>query len=156
MSNDWAAELAGRLQGQRLYYLVGGGPSYAVAQTGSALLAEGPQEVGLPLPVEEFHHGLRIGTIRAGEPVILIAPAGATAQRCRDTAHSVREWGAHLIALVTADTADLLAGVGDGIMLPDVPEPFSPLLTLLPLHALSIELAALKVAAGYQRPESVP
>lgn len=156
MSNEWAVELADRLQGKRLYYLVGGGPNYAVAQTGSALLAEGPQEVGLALPVEEFHHGLRIATIRAGEPVILIAPAGAAEPRCRDTARSVRQWGAHLIALVTDDTADILAGPGDGIMLPDVPEPFSPLLSLLPLHALSIALAARKVAAGYQRPESVP
>ncbi len=154
--NEWAPKLAARLDSQRLYYLVGGGPSYAVAQTGSALLAEGPQEVGVPLPVEEFHHGLRIGTIRAGEPVILIAPAGASVQRCRDTAYSVRQWGAHLIALVTAETADILAGADNGLQLPDVPEPFSPLLTLLPLHALSIELAAQKVTAGYQRPESVP
>jgi glucosamine--fructose-6-phosphate aminotransferase (isomerizing) len=152
----WAEALAPSLKGQRLYTFVGGGPSYAVAQIGSALMAEGPQEIGLPLTVEEFHHAFRIATLQTGDPVVLIAPAGAGESRCRDTAHSVREWGARLIPLVTSGTADLITDPAEGFVLPDVTEPFSPLLTLLPLHALSIALAEQKVAGGYRRPDAVP
>lgn len=164
-SAGWAERLAPTLADQRLYTLVGGGPSFAVAQTGAALLAEGPQEVGVALTVEEFHHALRIATLFKGEPVILVAPAGNSEARCRDTARVVREWGARLIVLATAASLrgmeDLLdgpdlAGMEDGLRLPDVAEPLSPLLTLLPLQALSIALAAQKVAGGYKRPETVP
>ncbi|MCZ7569261.1 MAG: SIS domain-containing protein [Ardenticatenaceae bacterium] len=155
-SEPWAEALAPTLAARRVYTLVGGGPSYAVAQTGAALLAEGPQEVGVALTVEEFHHGLRIATLERGDPVVLIAPAGATDRRARDTARSVNAWGARLIALATSGTHDLLANSPDGLLVPDVEEPLSPLLTLLPLHVLSIQLAALKVAGGYRRPEAVP
>lgn len=155
-SHGWAAAVAKKFAGQRLYTFVGGGPSFAVAQTGSALLAEGPQEVGLPLTVEEFHHGLRIGTIEAEEPVVLIAPAGESEDRCRDTADAVHTWGAALVPIVTDATYDLV-GINDlGFTLPDVAEPMSALLTLLPLHQLSIVLAQQKVDRGYQRPTSVP
>lgn len=61
-----------------------------------------------------------------------------------------------LIPLVTSGTRDLLEVPAVGLQVPDVEEPMSPLLTLLPLHALSIALASQKVAGGYQRPSSVP
>ncbi len=155
-SGPWATALAPELAAARLFFFVGGGPSFAVAQNGSALLAEGPQEVGLALPVEEFHHGLRVATLQQGEPVVLIAPNGATVSRSRDTARSVNAWGARLIAFVSGDLQDLLLEGGDGLLLPEVEEPVSPLLTLLPLHVLSIEISAHKIGGGYSRPESVP
>lgn len=155
-ATPWAEALAPSLAGKRLYTFVGAGPGYAIAQNGAALMAEGPQEVGFALTVEEFHHGLRIGTYQAGDPIVLIAPAGAAETRYRDTARVVRAWGARLIPLVTADTTDLLGDDGDGFIVPDAPEELTPLLMVLPLHALSIALAAHKVAGGYQRPESVP
>ena len=155
-SAGWAERQAATLGGQRLYTLVGGGPSFAVCQIGSALLAEGPQEMGVAIPVEEFHHALRIATLREGEPVILVAPAGHSAARCRDTARVVRRWGARLIPLVTPEHEDLLDESGDGLQLPTVFEPFSPLLTVLPLQLLSLALASKKVDGGYRRPESVP
>lgn len=152
----WAERLAPSLAAQCLYTLVGGGPSFAVAQMGSALLAEGPQEVGLPLAVEEFHHALRVATIGEAEPVILIAPGGRSAHRCRDTARVVREWGAQLLPLVTPELESLLDESRNGLLLPQLSEPFSPLLTVLPLQALSIALASQKVEGGYHRPEAVP
>lgn len=155
-SNHWAEMMVASLSQQRLYTFVGGGPSFAVAQTGAALMAEGPQEVGLALTVEEFHHGLRVATLHTGDPVVLIAPAGESEMRCRDTARVVRQWGARLIALATPATSDLVDAPESGLHLPEVEEPFSPLLTLLPLHVLSIALAEGKVARGYQRPDTVP
>jgi glutamine---fructose-6-phosphate transaminase (isomerizing) len=155
-SRGWAQRLGQELAEQRLFTLVGGGPSYAVCQIGSALLAEGPQEIGVVLTVEEFHHALRIAAIRRQEPVILVAPDGKCASRCRDTARVVRQWGARLIPLVTGELEDLLDDSGDGLRLPSISEPFSPLLTVLPLQMLSLALASQKVSGGYERPRTVP
>jgi glucosamine--fructose-6-phosphate aminotransferase (isomerizing) len=146
--------LAGSLR--RIYTFVGAGPSLGVAYTGMALMAEGPQEAALAIAVEEFHHGLHIATIARDDVVILIAPGGPASSRCLDTARSVRTWNTRLLAIV--DEQDNAIGpLADAVFaIPAVPEPMTPLLTLLPLHQLSIHLAEQKVAAGYTRPASVP
>jgi glucosamine 6-phosphate synthetase-like amidotransferase/phosphosugar isomerase protein len=155
-SDNLAGPLAQALQGRRFFTFIGGGPSYGVAHVGSALMAEGPQEVGLPLAVEEFHHALRFGTIAPTEPVVLIAPTGQVSSRNLDTARSVSNWGAQLIAIVDENDETITPLAETVFSLPPVPEPMSPLLTLLPLHNLSIHLAAQKIAAGYHRPSTVP
>ena len=58
--------------------------------------------------------------------------------------------------IATPETADLLQSPADGVVLPAVSEPMSPLLTIPPLQMLGIVLAEQKVATGYQRPKSVP
>jgi glucosamine--fructose-6-phosphate aminotransferase (isomerizing) len=156
-SSAWAEQLARRLfSARRNYTFVGSGPSLGVAHIGMALLAEGPQEVGIAIAVEEFHHGLHIATIAPDDIVVLIAPTGGASRRYLDTANSVHAWGAQLVAIV--DTQDLaIRGLASTVLaLPATPEPMTPLLTLLPLHQLSIYLAEQKIASGYQRPKSVP
>ena len=67
---QWAEAVAPSLAG-KAFTFVGGGPSWAVAQNGSALLAEGPQEAGMPLTVEEFKPRLahrRTERWRTGRP----------------------------------------------------------------------------------------
>ncbi len=156
-SMSWAEAFVATLNDKRHHYtFVGGGPSFAMAQNGSALLAAGPQEAGTALTVEEFHHALRIGVVQPEDVVVLISPQSVVESRCRDTARVVRAWGSRLLVLATPETADLLEADTDGIVIPTVADAMSPLFTLLPLHALSIALAAKKVAAGYQRPKSVP
>ncbi len=158
-SVGWAEELAQRilLSGpRRIVTFVGSGPSLGVAYTGMALLAEGPQEVGLAIAAEEFHHGLHIATIAPDDLVLLVAPTGAGSARMLDTARSVVAWGAQLVAIID-DQDEVIRGLAGSVFeVASVPEALSPLLTLLPLHQLSIQIAAQKVAAGYQRPRSVP
>ncbi|MFL5806037.1 MAG: SIS domain-containing protein [Roseiflexaceae bacterium] len=146
--------LAGGIR--RVYTFVGAGPSLGVASVGMALMAEGPQETGLAIAVEEFHHGLHIATVAKEDVVVLIAPSGSASRRCLDTARSARAWGSKLLAIV--DQHDSAIGpLADAVfVLPAAPEPMTPLLTLLPLHQLSIQLAEQKVAAGHRRPISVP
>ena len=155
-SKTVAQNLARTLGDGRRYTLIGGGPSFGVANTGSALLAEGSQEIGLPLTVEEFHHSLRFGVIAPGEPVILIAPTGQVSARNLDTARSLNNWGAHLIAIIDEADETIASLANTTFSLPTTPEPMSPLLTLLPLHNLAIQLAAQKMATGYRRPVEVP
>ena len=137
---------------RRNYTFVGAGPSLGVAYTGMALMAEGPQEVGIAIAVEEFHHGLHIATVAPDDVVVLIAPTGAASRRCLDTAKSVHAWGAQLIAIVDTQDGAICNLAGATLELPDAPEPMTPLLTLLPLHRLSIQLAEQKVASGHRRP----
>jgi glucosamine--fructose-6-phosphate aminotransferase (isomerizing) len=141
---------------RRIYTFVGAGPSLGVAYVGMALLAEGPQEAGLAIAAEEFHHGLHIATIAHDDVVLLIAPTGPASGRYLDTARSVHAWDARLLAIVDDQDAEIGPLAEAMFVLPTVPEPMTPLLTLLPLHQLSIHLAAQKVAAGYRRPASVP
>lgn len=156
-ATTWASSFASTLDDRRVYYtFVGGGPSFAVAQNGSALLAAGPQEAGMALTVEEFHHALRIGVIQPPDVVVLIAPHSGVASRCRDTVRVVRAWGSRLLVIATPETADLIDNPAEAVLLPTVADAMSSLLTIPPLHALSIALAQHKVAAGYQRPKSVP
>jgi glucosamine 6-phosphate synthetase-like amidotransferase/phosphosugar isomerase protein len=68
----------------------------------------------------------------------------------------VSNWGARLIAIVDKQDKAITPLADTVFLLPTVPEPMSPLLTLLPLHNLSIHLAEQKTATGYQRPETVP
>jgi glucosamine--fructose-6-phosphate aminotransferase (isomerizing) len=158
-SEPWAEQLARRLLSsgvRRNYTFVGAGPSLGVAYTGMALLAEGPQEVGIAIAVEEFHHGLHIATVAPEDVVVVIAPTGSASHRCLDTAKSVHAWGAQLVAIVDTQDGAIRNLAGASLELPGAPEPMTPLLTLLPLHRLSIQLAEQKVASGHQRPKSVP
>ena len=46
----------------------------------------------------------------------------------------------------------LVGSTGSAVIVPDVPEWVSPLLTVVPLQWLALELARLRVAQGYRRP----
>ncbi|HMO57896.1 MAG TPA: SIS domain-containing protein [Roseiflexaceae bacterium] len=141
---------------RRIYTFVGSGPGLGVAYNGMALLGEGPQEVGIAITVEEFHHGLHIATIAQEDVVVLIAPSGAADSRLLDTARSVTTWGSRLLALVGPGDTAIRALAADLLELPAAPEPMTPLLYLMPLHQLSIHLAQQKVDHGYARPQQVP
>lgn len=155
-SKAWANVLVDKVGIDRNFTFTGGGPSWAIAQNGSALLAAGPQTPGMPLTAEEFHHALRIGVVQQGEPVIVINPSGDTQSRGADSARVVSEWGGNLALIATPRSADLTKEEAIRIVIPEVAEPFSPLLTLMPLQVLSIVIAERKLADGYQRPKSVP
>lgn len=158
-SGRWAEQLVRGLphpKGRRNYTFVGSGPSLGVAYTGMALMAEGPQEAGIAITVEEFHHGLHVATIGPDDVVVVLAPTGAASRRYLDVANSVHAWGAQLIAIVDDQDSAIRQLAGSTFELPAAPAPMTPLLTLLPLHQLSIHLADQKVASGYQRPKSVP
>ena len=131
---------------------VGSGPGYGVANIGAALMAEGPQRVGLPLYVEEFHHSLRINTLDLGMPLFLIAPRDQAYQRYLDTARTVKNWGGYLIAIITEGDEQIASMANTVVQIPNVPVPMHSLLTMLPLHQFSIALTESRLACGYRRP----
>ena len=136
----------------RLHIIIGSGPSYAVAQAASALLAEGPQFTGHALPAEEYHHALRGSTVREGDPVMLIAPSGEGYQRVLDACGALTDLGAHTMAVIDREEQDISSMVDHAVRIPPVDEPISPLLSLPPVQLYSIYLAAERIAGGYERP----
>ena len=136
----------------RLHTIIGSGPSYAVAQAASALLAEGPQFIGQPLPAEEYHHALRGSTVCEGDPVMFIAPSGDGYQRVLDACRAVTDLRAHTMAIVDIDERDISSMVDHAIHISSVDEPISPLLSLPPVQLHSVYLAAERIAGGHERP----
>ncbi|MBU05954.1 MAG: hypothetical protein CL877_08410 [Dehalococcoidales bacterium] len=136
----------------RLHTIIGSGPSYAVAQAASALLAEGPQFTGHPLPAEEYHHALRGNTVCEGDPVLLIAPSGEGYQRVLDACATLTDFGAHIMAVVDREEQNISSMVDHVVHIPTVDEPISPLLSLPPVQLYSVCLAAERIAGGYERP----
>ena len=136
----------------RIHTIIGSGPNYGVAHAASALLAEGPQFTGHPMPAEEYHHALRGRTILKGDPVLLIAPSGQGYPRVVEASSDLKELGAYMLAVVDEGEQSITSLVDNCIHVPSVDEPMSPLLTLPPVQMYSLYLASERIATGYRRP----
>ena len=145
-------QIAEKFVDVKTIYFVGSGPGYGVANIGGAVMAEGPQRIGVPLYVEEFHHSLRVNTLDLGMPIFLIAPSDPAFTRYLDTVQAVKNWGGYLIAITDNDDDRILNGANTTIRIPVIPYQMSPLLSVLPLHLFSIELTQNLVDQGYKRP----
>ncbi|HAJ05403.1 MAG TPA: hypothetical protein DCL76_02480 [Chloroflexi bacterium] len=136
----------------RLHTIIGSGPNVGVAYAASALLAEGPQFTGHPLPVEEYHHALRGCTVLSGDPVLLLAPYGKGYQRVVEACDDLKTLGAYIVAVVN-DNENSIADLADSVVyVPEVDEPMSSLLTLPTVQMYSLYLASNRIASGYERP----
>lgn len=147
-------ELARLLHQKHYFTLIGGGPNLAVANIGNALLAEGSQKAGIVYEVEEFNHSLRACTILSEDPVFLIAPNGLCLRRLEETIPSLKQQNALIITIVDGEDSIVAENANYLLRVPKTLEEFSPLLTLLPLHLLSLYIAIECIKSGYQRPEN--
>ena len=77
---------------------LGGGPNEASAKFGAAKLFEGPQQIALSTNVEEWAHEQYFIT-RPGEPVILIAPQGASSDRAAEILSELEYIGAGAVLI---------------------------------------------------------
>jgi sugar/nucleoside kinase (ribokinase family)/fructoselysine-6-P-deglycase FrlB-like protein len=126
---------------------LGAGPNEATARFGAAKLFEGPQRLGVATNTEEWAHEQYFVT-RPGDPVVLIAPTGASRDRAMDILAELCFIGARPI--VISDTP--LGGEAHVTHVPyasDVSEDFSPLLTCLPLALIAFHLARLSGKRSY-------
>jgi sugar/nucleoside kinase (ribokinase family)/fructoselysine-6-P-deglycase FrlB-like protein len=127
---------------------LGGGPNEATARFGAAKLFEGPQLLGVSTNIEEWAHEEYFVT-RAGTPVVLVAPTGASADRAAEILCELDFVGA--CPLVVGDTAPQLPALHLPLA-PDAPEEFSPLLAALPLSLIGFHLAEVLGKESYNFP----
>ncbi len=144
-----AGRLADRLRDRAAITLIGAGPNEATARFGAAKLFEGPQMRGAATNLEEWAHG-EYFISRDRQPVVVVAPAGATSDRAAEILAELAFIGADVTLIsdgpppVEVRTAIELA--------PGLPEEFSPLLAALPLSLLAFYLARARGKRSYNFP----
>ena len=79
----------------------------------------------------EYHHYV---SQRDGDPLFLIAPAGATGQRALDTTRSGRIWGGTVYGVVTRGDRALTEAVDIAFELPALPEVLAPMVFSVPVQ----------------------
>jgi glucosamine 6-phosphate synthetase-like amidotransferase/phosphosugar isomerase protein len=114
------------------------GPSWGAAIIGAAKVKECTPDRAEAIQVEEFHH---YNSLKAGEPIWVIAPAGPSVPRAVHTASEAKRFGGR-VYVVTTEGVDAFDDVADEVLvLPAVAEPLSPLLTVLPAQLTGYLLA---------------
>jgi sugar/nucleoside kinase (ribokinase family)/fructoselysine-6-P-deglycase FrlB-like protein len=146
--HEGTADLAARMTSGRFVTFLGAGPNEATARFGAAKLFEASQQVALATNVEEWAHEEYFIT-RPGDPVIVVAPAGAARDRAWEILSELEFIGADVTVVSDleppgrADHLRLAAGA---------PEELSPVIAALPLAQLGFHLARLAGKRSYNFP----
>ena len=137
--------LAERMANHDWVTFLGAGPNLATAHFGAAKLFEGPQKLGVATNIEEWAHE-EYFVSRAGTPVFLVAPSGASFDRAGEILTELNFIGAD--AVFISDTRPPVAPGTFIPLAPGLPEEFSPLLAALPLSLFAFYLTR---ASGQER-----
>jgi sugar/nucleoside kinase (ribokinase family)/fructoselysine-6-P-deglycase FrlB-like protein len=149
LSEGPAYAAAERLAGARMITFLGAGPNEASAKFGAAKLFEGAQQIALTTNVEEWAHEQYFIT-RPGEPVVLVAPSGASSDRAAEILSELNYIEA--LPVFVGDQAPPLpalhvpvaAGIG---------EELSPVLASIPLSQIGLHLMRLNGKRSYNFPD---
>jgi glucosamine--fructose-6-phosphate aminotransferase (isomerizing) len=132
------ARLAAAQADRALYLYAGGGPAYAAAVFGATKMKECSPDHAIAIPLEEFHH---YNSQKPGDPLLLLAPAGPSVARARDTAEEGKRWRGRIFAVVNASETALDACSDQVLRLPEVPELFAAFTFTLPLQLFAYHSA---------------
>jgi ribokinase len=149
LSEGPAYTAAERLAGARMVTFLGAGPNEASAKFGAAKLFEGAQQIALATNVEEWAHEQYFIT-RPSEPVVLVAPSGASSDRAAEILAELNYIEA--LPVFVGDQAPPLpalpvpvaAGIG---------EELSPVLASIPLSQIGLHLMRLNGKRSYNFPD---
>jgi len=149
LSEGPAYAAAERLAGARMITFLGAGPNEASAKFGAAKLFEGAQQIALAANVEEWAHEQYFIT-RPSEPVVLVAPSGASSDRAAEILSELNYIEA--LPVFVGDQAPPLpalhlpvaAGIG---------EELSPVLASIPLSQIGLHLMRLNGKRSYNFPD---
>jgi glucosamine--fructose-6-phosphate aminotransferase (isomerizing) len=129
----------------RMFVFAGAGPCQAAAVVGAAKVKECTPDHALAIELEEFHH---YNSLKAGEPLWMLIPAGRSLERGIDTIHEAHRLGGHVYA-ITAEHVTAFDGLARGLLrLPEVSEVLSPLRYFLPAQLVGYHVAMAKFQAA--------
>ena len=143
---------AGALRPAPWVAFLGAGPNEATARFGAAKLFEGAQQLGVATNLEEWAHEEYFVT-SAGDPVVLINPAGAGHDRGTEILAELRFMGTRPV--VISDAPAPPGGVPGELLLPlaaGVPEELSPVTACLPAALIGFHAARLSGKRSYNFP----
>jgi fructoselysine-6-P-deglycase FrlB-like protein/sugar/nucleoside kinase (ribokinase family) len=151
-SGQAALRAAGALRAAPWVAFLGAGPNEATARFGAAKLFEGPQQLGVAVNLEEWAHEEYFVT-SAGDPVVLINPAGAGHDRGVEILSELRFMATRPV--VISDVPLPPGGVDGELLLPlaaGVAEELSPVTACLPAAMVGFHMARLGGKRSYNFP----
>jgi glutamine---fructose-6-phosphate transaminase (isomerizing) len=125
------------------WLFLGRGYNYPTALEGALKLKEISYIHAEGMPAAEMKHG-PIALINEGMPAVFIANKGRQYEKVLSNIHEVRARGGHVIAVATEGDEHIKQHVQDVLYIPDVPEPLSPLLAVVPLQLMAYYAALIR------------
>ncbi|MBU1699330.1 MAG: glutamine--fructose-6-phosphate transaminase (isomerizing) [Candidatus Eisenbacteria bacterium] len=134
------AALAKHLSNTHHFLFLGRGPHYAVALEGALKMKELTYIPSEGYSAAEMKHGPN-ALIEEGVPVVVIAVRDALYEKVLANIQEVRARGGTVIAIATAGDQEITKYAEEVFFVPETMEPFTPILTVIPLQLLAYYLA---------------
>ncbi|CAG0995500.1 glucosamine---fructose-6-phosphate aminotransferase (isomerizing) [Phycisphaerales bacterium] len=125
------------------WLFLGRGYNYPTALEGALKLKEISYIHAEGMPAAEMKHG-PIALINEGMPAVFIANKGRQYEKVLSNIQEVRARGGHVIAVATEGDEHIRRYAEDVMYVPDIPEPLSPMLTVVPLQLLAYHAAVIR------------
>ncbi len=125
------------------WLFLGRGYNYPTALEGALKLKEISYIHAEGMPAAEMKHG-PIALINEGMPAVFIANRGRQYEKVMSNIQEVRARGGHVIAVATEGDEHIKNYAQDVMYVPDIAEPLSPLLTVIPLQLMAYYAAVLR------------
>ena len=122
---------------------LGRGYNYPVALEGALKLKEISYIHAEGLPAAEMKHG-PIALITEEMPVVFLANRGLQYEKVLSNMEEVKSRGGQTIAVATEGDSEIQRLADHVFYVPDVPEPFQPILNVVPLQLLAYHVAVLR------------
>lgn len=148
LSREPAEEAARRLVDANMVTFLGAGPNEASAKFGAAKMFEGPQLLALSTNLEEWAHEQYFIT-RPNDPVVVIAPTGASSDRAAEILQEITYVGG--LPIYVSDRAPELPAVYLPIA-SGQDEATSAAVSSIPLSWLGLHLMRLRGRRSYNFP----
>ena len=127
------------------WLFLGRGYNYPTALEGALKLKEISYIHAEGMPAAEMKHG-PIALINEGLPAVFIANKGRQYEKVMSNIQEVRSRGGHIIAVATEGDTEINKHAQDVMYIPEVCEPLSPMLAVVPLQLMAYYAA---VARGH-------
>lgn len=125
------------------WLFLGRGYNYPTALEGALKLKEISYIHAEGMPAAEMKHG-PIALINEGMPAVFIANKGRQYEKVMSNIAEVRARGGHVIAIATDGDTEIKKHVEDVLYVPDIMEPLSPMLTVVPMQLIAYHAAVLR------------
>ncbi|MBX3363017.1 MAG: glutamine--fructose-6-phosphate transaminase (isomerizing), partial [Phycisphaeraceae bacterium] len=118
------------------WLFLGRGYNYPTALEGALKLKEISYIHAEGMPAAEMKHG-PIALINEGMPAVFIANKGRQYDKVMSNIAEVRARGGHVIAVATEGDEEIKRHVEEVLYVPEIIEPLSPMLTVIPLQLMA-------------------
>ena len=129
--------------GRDNWLFLGRGYNYPTAMEGALKLKEISYIHAEGMPAAEMKHG-PIALIDEGMPVVFIANRGPQYDKVLSNIEEVRSRGGHVIAVATEGDKQVREIAEDVIYIPEVADPLSPMVAVVPLQIMAYHAAVLR------------